>query len=137
MVKQGRPRKTWSEGDAEQFKKLCAIFCTRAECAAILGMDVRTLDANIAETFPDTPTWGEAFEHFSSAGRATLRRRMFELAVDGDKAALIFMAKNYLGMSDGGLAEKPGQREKPDGRVTVTTMVGNSPLAARRKAANG
>ena len=128
----GRKRKVWSEADAEQFKKLCGIFCTRKECAAILGMDVRTLDANIAETFPDTPTWGEAFDYYSSTGKATLRRKMFELAMDGDRAALIFMAKNHLGMSDNGLVDDKPRSEQPK----VVSMVGNSKWAGKR-AANG
>ena len=128
----GRPRKTWNEDDVEQFKALCGIFCTRKECATILGVDMRTLDRLIAEHFPDTPTWAEAFDYYSGEGRATLRRKMFELAMAGDKTALIFMAKNYLGMSDEGrVADKSDA--KP---VKVTTMVGNSKWAKGR-AVNG
>ena len=130
MAKQGRPRKTWSEADADQFKKLCGIFCTRKECAAIMGIDVRTLDKLIAEHFPDTPTWDEAFDYYSSTGKATLRRKMFELAMDGDKAALIFMAKNYLGMSDNGLVDKQPKAVQPK----VVSMVGNSKWAQKRAA---
>lgn len=129
--KPGRPRRVWTDDEVDQFKKLCAIFCTRAECASVLGMDVRTLDANIAETFPDTPTWGEAFERFSATGKATLRRRMFELAMDGEKAAIIFMAKNYLGMSD---APAPAKTE-PKKKATLTVM--ESSKFAGRMAGNG
>ena len=133
MANPGRPRKTWTDAEVEQFPKLCGIFCTRRECAAIMGIDVRTLDKLIAEHFPDTPTWDEAFAYYSSTGRATLRRKMFELAMDGDKAALIFMAKNYLGMSDGGLVDaKPNPAEKP----RLATIVGNSPLK-QKMASNG
>ena len=126
----GRPRKEWTEADAEQFKKLCAIFCTRKECASIMGVDVRTLDNLIAETFPDTPTWPEAFDRYSSNGRATLRRKMFELAMDGDKAAIIFMAKNYLGMSDNGLTDDKPVAERP-ATGAVAKIVDRSRFANR------
>ena len=43
MASQGRPRKTWTDAEIEQFPKLCGIFCTRKECAAVMGVDVRTL----------------------------------------------------------------------------------------------
>lgn len=123
----GRPRKTWTDAEVEQFQRLCAIFCTKSEVCSILGLDPKTLNRLISEHFPEMPTWEEAFGHFSGEGRATLRRKMFELAMSGDKAALIFMAKNYLGMSDNGLVDKPAA--KP---VNVTTMVGNSKWAQRR-----
>lgn len=126
----GRPRKEWTDADEQQFTKLCGIFCTRKECAAIMGVDVRTLDKLIAEHFPNTPTWDEAFSYYSSTGRATLRRKMFELAMDGDRAALIFMAKNYLGMSDAGLADDVKQAKTPQ----VVSMVGNSRWAKNRAA---
>lgn len=93
-----------------------------------MDIDVRTLDKLIAEHFPSTPTWEEAFEYYSSTGRATLRRKMFELAVAGDKASLIFMAKNYLGMSDSGLVDSRQKQIKP----AVTTIVGNSKWAKGR-----
>lgn len=133
----GRPPKKWTDQDADQFRKLCAIFCTKAEVCSILGMDPRTLDKNIAETYPETPTWDEAFERFSGAGRAHLRRRMFELAQDGDKAALIFMAKNYLGMSDDGLrAGRSGRpAEYPDDEKVVPASTLEAFRARHRRGA--
>lgn len=96
----GRKPKLWTKEQQTQFEKLCEIFCTRKECAHVLGMDVRTLDKNIAETYPDTPTWEEAFERFSSTGRESLRRKQFELALSGDRTMLIWLGKNVLGQRD-------------------------------------
>lgn len=103
--------KIWTPEESEQFKKLCGIFCTKKEICSIMGIpDHRTLDNRIKETFPDTPTWGEAFEHYSGAGRASLRRRQFEAAMDGSVPMLIFLGKNYLGQSDAGAkVEEPRQ----------------------------
>ena len=121
----GRPRKEWTLGDVEQFTKLCAIFCTKAEVCSVMALDPRTLDRLIAENLPDTPTWAEAFEHYSGSGRAALRRRLFELALTGDRSALIFLAKNYLGMSDNGLVTDKDERPA----ATVTLIEGGSKWA--------
>lgn len=95
-----RPPRIWTDEQRDLFEKLCGIFCTRKECANMLGMDVRTLDKNIQRSYPDTPTWEEAFELFSAKGKASLRRRQFELAMDGNVAMLIFLGKNFLKQSD-------------------------------------
>lgn len=113
----------WTPEQARQFMQLCGIFCTKSEICNIMGIaDHRTLDARIAEAFPETPTWAEAFEHFSGTGRASLRRKQFELAMEGDRVMLIFLGKNYLGQSDDGAKAEP-ERKRDD----------ESPLAAARK----
>lgn len=127
-----RPPKLWTEEEVQLFKSLCGIFCTKKEVCAIMGIkDHRTLDTRIAENFPDSPTWEEAFQAFSSNGRASLRRRQYELAMDGDRVMLIFLGKNYLGQSDNGLRD---EQEKPTARIV--SMVGNSKWTTK-KAANG
>lgn len=130
----GRPRRTWTDMEVEQFPRLCAIFCTKAEVCAVMKLDPKTLDRLIAEHFPETPTWAEAFALFSGTGRAELRRRMFELARSGDRAALIFMAKNYLGMSDDGLV---GDARPEAPRPARPTLVEGGSRWAARRAANG
>lgn len=125
----GRPRKTWSAIEEDQFRKLCSIFCTRSEVASIMGVDVRTLDRLVSEHFPESPTWPEAFDRFSSAGRASLRRKQFEVAMGGDRAMLIFLGKNYLGQSDLGARSE----ERPSGqKLTAIKNAGKF-----IKAANG
>ncbi len=128
----GRPRRQWTPEEVGQFPQLCAIFCTKSEVAAVLDMDPKTLDRFIAESFPATPTWDEAFSFYSGEGRVSLRRKMFELAMEGDKAALIFMAKNYLGMSDNGPVDQKAKAAQPK----VVSVVGGSKWANSR-AANG
>lgn len=132
---QGRPRRIWTDEERTLFEKLCGIMCTRNEVASILGMDPRTLVANIADTYPETPTWDEAFERFSSNGRASLRRKQFETAMDGSIPMLIFLGKNYLGQADKPTEEKNGKAQvQPEGRLTVLT---NSSRFAGKMAANG
>ena len=102
MAGRGRPKIAWSEDDRELFKRLCGIFCTRKECASVMGVSVDTLDRLIAENFPDTPNYPEAFAEFSGEGRTALRRAQFDAALKGNTAMLIFLGKNYLGQSDNG-----------------------------------
>ena len=126
----GRPRKTWTDAEVEQFTKLCGIMCTKSEVCAVLELDPKTLDKLIAEHFPEMPTWGEAFDYFSSTGKASLRRAQFQLALDGDKTMLIFLGKNYLGQSDQGAKTE----EQPKQKAKMATFASSSKFA---KAANG
>ena len=95
-----RPRKVWAAEQRGVFERLCNLYCTKAEICKVLGMDRRTLDKCIAETYSDTPTWAEAFERFSAKARAELRRKQFEVAMSGDRSMLIWLGKNYLGQSE-------------------------------------
>lgn len=102
----GRPKKTWTDKDKETFEGLCRIQCTQTEVCEVMGINRRLLARLIEENYPDTPTFGEAFERFSANGRVSLRRRMFAMAEQGDKTMLIYLSKNYLGMSDTGPEKK-------------------------------
>ena len=126
----GRPRKTWTESDIEQFVKLCGIMCTKSEVCSVMGIDPKTLDKLIAENFESTPTWSEAFELYSATGKASLRRAQFQLALDGDKTMLIFLGKNYLGQSDQGARSE--EQQKPQKKMAAFTS-----SAKFAKAVNG
>ena len=119
-----RPRKVWTDAEVEQFKKLCAIFCTKAEICSVMNVDNRTLDNLIADNFPDTPTWQEASELFSASGKASLRRMQFQLALDGDKTMLIFLGKNYLGQSD-----QQKEKEQQKQKAKLSTIATSSKFA--------
>ena len=120
----------WTDRERDQFEKLCGIFCTKKEVCAIMGIaDHRTLDRLIGEHFPDTPTWDEAFALYSGVGKASLRRKQFEAAMDGNTAMLIFLGKNYLGQTDQGQKE---EQKETSSRLAV--MIEGSKFA---KAANG
>lgn len=121
----------WTDRDEEQFRKLCGIFCTKKEVCAIMGIsDHRTLDRLIAKHFPDSPTWEDAFALYSGVGKASLRRRQFEAAMDGNTAMLIFLGKNYLGQTDQGAR----QEEEHEASSRLAVMIQGSKFA---KAANG
>lgn len=121
--RRGRPRKSWTDDDVRVFKELCSIFCTRREVASVMGVGVETLDRLISEHLPETPTFSEAFALYSGAGRESLRRKLYEKAMAGDKTILIFMAKNHLGMSDDG---KRAQGEDSSSTSRAAGLLGNS-----------
>lgn len=112
----------WTYEHVEQFKSLCGIFCTRQECAVVLNMDGGELDEFIAAAFPETPTWDEAFELFSGMGRANIRRKQYELAMNGDKRMLIFLGKNYLGQADDGVRDDKPRRTAKNGSTFEVVM---------------
>lgn len=106
--KRGRPPVEWDAGDIAKFKELCAIFCTRDEISAVFGVSHKTLnrliDENLrAEIAPDTTTpisFEDAFEVYSAAGRASLRRQQYKKALEGNTTMLIWLGKQHLGQDD-------------------------------------
>ena len=110
--KTGRPASTWSERDIEQFKSLCAIFCTEAEICSVMGVSDKTL-VNLINRYlyeditghkqgkNDPPvTFTEAFERYSATGKASLRREQFKVAKEGSTTMLIWLGKQHLNQSE-------------------------------------
>lgn len=103
-----RKKKTWTTADIEKFRELCGCFATRDEICATFGVSPKTLNRLINEKLhdeiaPDSDkpvTFQDAFQAYSAAARGSLRRKQFELALNGDKTMLIFLGKNYLGQTD-------------------------------------
>lgn len=94
----GCPTKTI---DWELAKKYAQSQCTQEEIACYFDIDINTLKAI---TKRET---GETFSHWlktnSENGKASLRRRMFQGALDDERpntTMQIWLSKNYLGMKD-------------------------------------
>lgn len=85
--KGGRPK---IEIDMELVEKLASIHCTLREIADIIGCDKETIRNRCKEEL----TRGEA------KGKASLRRRQWEVADSGNATMLIWLGKQYLGQSD-------------------------------------
>jgi hypothetical protein len=93
--KGGRPRTT-QEYDTND--RLCAIQCTGEEIASVLGIDYDTLNSNIKHD--KKLSFSEYFIKKSGGGKASLRRRQFELAANGNTTMLVWLGKQYLGQTD-------------------------------------
>jgi len=90
----GRPRKDidWSE-----FEKLCYLQCSIIEMCEWLHVSHQTLERRCKEHYGET--FGQVFEKKRVGGLISLRRNLFKLS-EKNVAAAIFLAKNFLGMSD-------------------------------------
>lgn len=95
MAKMGRPEK---QIDWDQFDKLCALQCTLNEMALWFECSVDTLQNRV------NSTWGMTFSAYYSQkaekGRVSLRRKMWEMALKGDRVMLIWLSKQHLGMTE-------------------------------------
>lgn len=78
------------ELDTNLIEKLASIQCSKVEIASIMGCSVDTLDNRYSENVSKG----------REQGKMTLRRKMYESAMGGNAVMMIFLSKNYLGMSD-------------------------------------
>lgn len=93
--KAGRPR---IEINWEEVDKLCFIQCSRREVASWFDCSEETIErACEREKGCDFVTY---FEQKRGRGKISLRRKMFDVAMSGDKVMMIWLSKQYLGMSD-------------------------------------
>lgn len=91
----GRPKKII---DQRQFEGLCKIQCTKLEICEVLDVDDKTLENWCRETYKSG--FSEVFARKRQGGKASLRRKQFEIALAGNVTMLIFLGKNHLGQSD-------------------------------------
>ena len=91
----GRPRKPI---DLTEFEKLCALQCTLEEVCGWFGVQDDTLNKWCKENY-EGRTFSEVFAEKRVAGKISLRRNMIQLASKNATMA-IFLAKNWLGMTD-------------------------------------
>jgi hypothetical protein len=81
--------------DVAEVEKLSALHCTDEEIAGFLGVSPRTFARRKRQ-----PAFVEAMERGKGKGRLSLRRSLWGLAMKGNPAANIFLAKNLLGYRD-------------------------------------
>ena len=93
----------------DTFENLCKIQCTRDEMCAVLMVDAKTLAKWSKETY------GKNLElviaDYQSEGKASFRRMGIKLA-EKNPSVWIFLAKNWLGMSDNPAPQASGEESK-------------------------
>ena len=85
--KGGRPKK---DIDAEQVRKLAMMQCPTTEIAAFFDCD----EGTIRKRFSEIVAKGR------EAGKISLRRKQFDVAMSGNVSMLIWLGKQYLGQTD-------------------------------------
>jgi len=89
-----RPRKVV---DYAKLDSLCQIQCTGEEAASVLGMSYELLNQKLKAE--KGMGFLEYFAEKRGAGKASLRRRQFEMAKSNPTMA-IWLGKQYLGQAD-------------------------------------
>lgn len=91
----GRPKLILNERGLKTVEDLAHIECTQDEIAAILGCERSTLTNE-----NNRPLFEPAFKRGSDGGKASLRRKQYEVAMKGNCSMLIWLGKQYLGQSE-------------------------------------
>ena len=82
----------------DQFEQMCGIQCTEDEIAALFGVSIDTLQRWCKRTYGRR--FADVFREKRQRGKASLRRRQWLKADEGDTTMLIFLGKQYLGQAD-------------------------------------
>jgi len=96
----GRPQRVFNEKEIADLKKLMMMHCTELEIRSWFSIDSRTLES-ICQNQLDG-SYAKVYEIFSAQGKATLRRLIYQRALDakGGWEAQKWLSKQYLGFSD-------------------------------------
>lgn len=86
------------EIDEKQFEKLCGLQCTKLEICGWFDITDKTLESWCKRTYGKG--FSETFEEKRAAGKISLRRAQYELALKGNATMLIWLGRNYLGQSE-------------------------------------
>jgi hypothetical protein len=95
VSKAGRPRR---EIDWPQFEKLCGIHCTLPEMAAWFQCSEDTIERAVKRQYGEN--FAEIYRQKQGLGKVSLRRKMFETAMNGSVTMMIWLSKNMLGYTD-------------------------------------
>lgn len=90
-----RPRK---EFNWDEFDKLCGIHATQREVADWFEMSEDTVERRIREQFD--LSFAEYVKQRQAPGKISLRRKQYEMAMNGNITMLIWLGKQYLGQAD-------------------------------------
>lgn len=93
--KNGRPL---IQIDWDKFDKLCAIHCTLEEIAFIFDCSPDTIERAVKRE--KDMGFADYIKKASAAGKMSLRRKQFEIALSGNVAMLIWLGKQWLGQKE-------------------------------------
>ncbi|MBK7380571.1 MAG: hypothetical protein IPJ03_16570 [Ignavibacteriales bacterium] len=91
----GRPK---IQIDWVQFEKLCAIFCTKEEIADWFNCSLDTIERACKRHYKET--FAVVYKKKMAAGKISLRRKQYEVAMSGNVTMLVWTGKQYLGQKD-------------------------------------
>jgi hypothetical protein len=110
-------KKNLTDEQFEELKKLCALHITIVEAAGWFNIDEDTLQRNLKDKYKCS--WKQFMEQYSTQGKVSLRRKQWELAMNGNSVMNVWLGKQWLDQSDkstvtAGLNINPVQILLPD-----------------------
>lgn len=95
MPKPGRPKQVI---DLVQLEKLCNIHATMGEICHWFQVSPDTIERTVKKNY--RTNFAEYYADHSAKGVVSLRRKQWELALNGDRVMLIWLGKQYLEQTD-------------------------------------
>lgn len=101
-----KPFKLLDESDKARIEEMCRMQCTCAEMCQEFAMSFPTFQKNLKWLYKDDPTvrkpvsYTTVYAAYHVKGLTALRSALYKSALSGNLTAQIFLAKNWLGMSD-------------------------------------
>lgn len=84
--------------DWDQVEKMCAIQCTGEEIAGVLGISYDTLERGCRREH--RMSYADYSTQKRQDGRASLRRKQYTVAMEGNPTMLVWLGKNWLNQTD-------------------------------------
>lgn len=103
------------ESTLRQLRTLAAIQCTQKEAAGVMGVSENSLCTFLGPT--GSKIARESWEVGRQNGRASIRRKQYEMAMRGNITMLIWWGKNNLGQSD-----KLERTDTVDANISTTSV---------------
>ena len=121
-----RPKKKIEISPEQYVSDLASLQCSKVEVAARLNISVDSLDRRYAAEY----------EKGRQLGRSKLREKLYQTALSGNVAVMIFMAKSVLGLRETQSLELSGPAGSPisinDARQHLASLLDG--IAARQPA---
>lgn len=93
--KMGRPIK---KINFSEFEKLCGLQCTLVEIAEWFKVSVDTVERRVKKHY--SMTFADIYKKYSALGKISLRRKQYEIAIQGNVTMLIWLGKQWLNQKD-------------------------------------
>ena len=90
--------KPYSKINWEMVDELCVLHCTGEEISSLIGVNYDTLNAACKRV--KGMGFSDYFKVKSAKGKASLRRRQYVLAEEGNTTMLVWLGKQWLGQTD-------------------------------------
>ena len=95
----GPMKRPKTEQDFEDFESLAAMQCTLTEICGFFKISMETLIQRIRDQYA-ADDFSAKYHEFRAQGKASLRRVMWDKAMNGDGQTQRWLSRQYLGMSD-------------------------------------